>query len=176
MAGLGIYHYQARFLRSAPEAERRGYSPKLGRFLSADTIVPSYANPQNLNRFSYTVNNPLRYTDPTGHFTCSSDKTSDDYCPGSSTSNGTSPTGNSGAGGGNDDEPDGEPDSPTPTLPTVCSSSLCNPNYPPVTTPDLTSPDPTPPQRKPVGIAPRGFSLEPLPYSRGYRDSSSAVL
>ena len=55
-AGLGIYHYQARF-----------YSPKIGRFLSADTIVPSYANPQNLNRFSYVLNNPLRYTDPTGH-------------------------------------------------------------------------------------------------------------
>ena len=30
MAGLGIYHYNARF-----------YSPKLGRFLSADTIVPN---------------------------------------------------------------------------------------------------------------------------------------
>jgi RHS repeat-associated protein len=56
MAGLGIYHYGARF-----------YSPKLGRFLSADTIVPSYTNPQNLNRFSYVTNNPLRYTDPTGH-------------------------------------------------------------------------------------------------------------
>ena len=67
MAGLGIYHYQARFLRSAPEAERRGYSPKLGRFLSADTIVPSYANPQSLNRYSYVMGNPLRYTDPTGH-------------------------------------------------------------------------------------------------------------
>jgi hypothetical protein len=29
--------------------------------------VPGYANPQNLNRFSYVGNNPLRYTDPTGH-------------------------------------------------------------------------------------------------------------
>jgi hypothetical protein len=29
--------------------------------------VPGYANPQNLNRYSYVVNNPLRYTDPTGH-------------------------------------------------------------------------------------------------------------
>jgi RHS repeat-associated protein len=56
IAELGIYHYQARF-----------YSPKLGRFLSADTIVPSYANPQSLNRFSYVINNPLKYTDPTGH-------------------------------------------------------------------------------------------------------------
>ena len=56
MVGLGIYHYNARF-----------YSPKLGRFLSADTIVPNAANPQNLNRFSYVGNNPIRYTDPTGH-------------------------------------------------------------------------------------------------------------
>jgi RHS repeat-associated protein len=56
MADLGIYHYGARF-----------YSPKLGRFLSADTIVPGYTNPQSLNRFSYVLNNPLRYTDPTGH-------------------------------------------------------------------------------------------------------------
>jgi len=30
--------------------------------------VPGYANPQNLNRYSYVVNNPLRYTDQTGHW------------------------------------------------------------------------------------------------------------
>lgn len=29
--------------------------------------MPSYANPQSLNRYSYVVNNPLRYTDPSGH-------------------------------------------------------------------------------------------------------------
>jgi RHS repeat-associated protein len=39
MAGLGIYHYQARF-----------YSPKLGRFLSSDTVTPSLANSQYFNR------------------------------------------------------------------------------------------------------------------------------
>ena len=32
--------------------------------------MPGYANPQNLNRFSYVQNNPLRYTDPTGHKSC----------------------------------------------------------------------------------------------------------
>jgi hypothetical protein len=32
--------------------------------------VPGYANPQNLNRYSYVTNNPLRYTDPTGHRQC----------------------------------------------------------------------------------------------------------
>jgi RHS repeat-associated protein len=47
-----------------------GYSPKLGRFLSPDTLVPGYANPQNLNRMSYANNNSLRYTDPTGHRAC----------------------------------------------------------------------------------------------------------
>ena len=30
--------------------------------------MPGYANPQNLNRYSYVRNNPLRYTDPTGHY------------------------------------------------------------------------------------------------------------
>jgi len=29
--------------------------------------VPNLYNPQSLNRFSYVRNNPLRYTDPTGH-------------------------------------------------------------------------------------------------------------
>ena len=32
--------------------------------------MPSYANPQSLNRYSYVVNNPLRYTDPTGRKPC----------------------------------------------------------------------------------------------------------
>jgi hypothetical protein len=40
----------------------------LGRFISADTIVPSPGNPQSLNRYAYTQNNPLKYTDPSGHF------------------------------------------------------------------------------------------------------------
>ncbi len=57
--GLGIYDYGARM-----------YDPKLGRFLSADTIVPGAGNPQNLNRFSYVANNPLRYIDPSGHDYC----------------------------------------------------------------------------------------------------------
>jgi len=38
--------------------------------VSADTVVASYANPQNLNRYSYVTNNLLRYTDPTGHRVC----------------------------------------------------------------------------------------------------------
>jgi RHS repeat-associated protein len=45
----------------------RLYNAYTGRFLKADTIVPEPGNPQSLNRYSYVVNNPMRYTDPTGH-------------------------------------------------------------------------------------------------------------
>ena len=45
----------------------RFYDPAIGRFLQPDTIVPDPANPQSLNRYSYVLNNPMRYTDPTGH-------------------------------------------------------------------------------------------------------------
>jgi hypothetical protein len=45
----------------------RAYSPTLGRFISADTIVPGAGNPQAFNRYSYSLSNPLKYTDPTGH-------------------------------------------------------------------------------------------------------------
>lgn len=46
----------------------RYYSSQHGRFTSVD---PSYdsvdlENPQSWNRYSYVLNNPLRYTDPTG--------------------------------------------------------------------------------------------------------------
>jgi hypothetical protein len=47
----------------------RWYDAQLGRWISADSIVPDPANPQSLNRFMYVLGNPLRYTDPTGHFT-----------------------------------------------------------------------------------------------------------
>jgi RHS repeat-associated protein len=55
-SATGLYYYGAKY-----------YDPEIGRFISADTIVPSVANPQSLNRYSYAVNNPLRYTDPTGN-------------------------------------------------------------------------------------------------------------
>ena len=42
--------------------------PLLGRFTQPDTIVPEPGNPQALNRYSYVLNNPARYTDPTGMF------------------------------------------------------------------------------------------------------------
>ncbi|HEU4323529.1 MAG TPA: RHS repeat-associated core domain-containing protein [Roseiflexaceae bacterium] len=106
--GTGLLYYNARY-----------YDPAIGRFMSADTVVPGNssgsmdgfaikpltvsfseeaflnklnletrlpfwfqmsdeqrrdagrpwgpANPQALNRYSYVQNNPLRYTDPSGH-------------------------------------------------------------------------------------------------------------
>ena len=47
------------------------YLPGLGRFISADTIVPNPANPQSLNRYSYSYNNPVKYQDPTDNSRCS---------------------------------------------------------------------------------------------------------
>jgi len=40
---------------------------QLGRFVSADTIVPEAGNPQDFNRYAYVRNNPLNYRDPSGH-------------------------------------------------------------------------------------------------------------
>ncbi|OGW69572.1 MAG: hypothetical protein A2036_04275 [Omnitrophica bacterium GWA2_50_21] len=45
----------------------RYYDSQLGRFIMPDTIVPEAFNPQDLNRYSYVNNNPIKYTDPTGH-------------------------------------------------------------------------------------------------------------
>ena len=45
----------------------RYYMPEIGRFISADTIVPEPEVPQSYNRYGYSINNPIRYTDPTGH-------------------------------------------------------------------------------------------------------------
>jgi len=44
----------------------RLYDPWLGRFLSPDNFVQSATYSQNFNRYSYVLNNPLKYTDPSG--------------------------------------------------------------------------------------------------------------
>lgn len=51
----GLYYYGARY-----------YDPTIGRFISPDPIVQSPSNPQTLNRYSYVLNNPLKYIDPSG--------------------------------------------------------------------------------------------------------------
>ena len=48
----------------------RWYAPTLGRFISADTLIPNPANPQSYNRYSYVGNRVLNATDPTGHREC----------------------------------------------------------------------------------------------------------
>mgnify|MGYP000537957616 CR=1 FL=1 len=45
----------------------RYYHPALGRFVSADAMVPSPQNPMDFNRYAYVRNSPLNYTDPSGH-------------------------------------------------------------------------------------------------------------
>ena len=44
----------------------RLYDPVVCRFLSPDPYVQEPFNSQNFNRYSYCLNNPLKYTDPTG--------------------------------------------------------------------------------------------------------------
>jgi len=51
----GFYNYDA-----------RSYDPVIGRFVGPDPTVLWLFNPQNMNRYSYCLNNPLIYTDPTG--------------------------------------------------------------------------------------------------------------
>jgi RHS repeat-associated protein len=46
----------------------RIYDPLLGRFLQADPVLPSPGSTQALNRYSYALNNPLGFTDPSGYF------------------------------------------------------------------------------------------------------------
>ena len=45
----------------------RVYDPLLARFTSADTITESPYSTQGWNRYSYVGNDPLAYTDPSGH-------------------------------------------------------------------------------------------------------------
>jgi RHS repeat-associated protein len=53
---LGLIYMNARYCH-----------PQLGRFVSPDTIVPEPENPQSYNRYAFVHNNPLNFTDPTGH-------------------------------------------------------------------------------------------------------------
>ncbi len=46
----------------------RVYDPRLGRFLSPDPYVQDPTYSQSLNRYTYCINNPLKYTDPTGEY------------------------------------------------------------------------------------------------------------
>ena len=52
----GLYYYGARY-----------YDDALGRFMAADSILPDVYDPQQLNRFAYVRNNPVKLVDPDGH-------------------------------------------------------------------------------------------------------------
>ncbi len=52
----GLYYFKARF-----------YNPAIGQFIQPDTLVPEAKDLQAYNRYSYVMNNPLKYTDPSGH-------------------------------------------------------------------------------------------------------------
>jgi len=78
-----LYDFNARF-----------FTPVAARFISPDSIVPNPANPQSLNRYTAMANNPLNFTDPTGHY----EACDDGACySGSSNRNGT-PVGSSPGG------------------------------------------------------------------------------
>jgi RHS repeat-associated protein len=44
----------------------RVYDPRTGRFLQADPTIQSPGNLQSFNRYTYVMNNPFFYTDPSG--------------------------------------------------------------------------------------------------------------
>lgn len=51
-----LYYYNARY-----------YDFKTGRFLTRDMVKEDITLPQTLNKYVYCMNNPLKYTDPTGN-------------------------------------------------------------------------------------------------------------
>jgi len=53
----GLYYYGNRY-----------YDPIQGRFLTKDILTGSATNSQKWNPYIYVLNNPLRYTDPTGNY------------------------------------------------------------------------------------------------------------
>jgi RHS repeat-associated protein len=52
-----LYYYNARY-----------YNPKIGRFISRDTMLGHPGDMLSRNRYIYVQNNPLKFVDPTGEF------------------------------------------------------------------------------------------------------------
>jgi RHS repeat-associated protein len=64
------YSYTGEYRESEPNLyylSSRWYDPVIGRFISADDRLGSLSNPQKQNRYAYVGNNPVSFTDPTGH-------------------------------------------------------------------------------------------------------------
>ena len=49
------------------DMKARLYDPHLGQFLEPDPYVQAPEKPMSYNRYAYCLNNPLRYTDPSGY-------------------------------------------------------------------------------------------------------------
>ncbi|MFN8262254.1 MAG: RHS repeat-associated core domain-containing protein [Chitinophagales bacterium] len=82
----------------------RMYDPIAGRMLSADNYVQDPTNLHNFNRYSYVMNNPLKYTDPSGQIL---EYAGEGIVPGLPEGTGTTPGGGGGGGGGDQHSPSG---------------------------------------------------------------------
>ncbi|GBG09342.1 hypothetical protein PAT3040_03986 [Paenibacillus agaridevorans] len=70
------FRYSGEFWDSTTELQylrARWYDPSIGRFINKDTFEGELNNPLSLNSYTYAHNNPLRYSDPTGHYCVSAD-------------------------------------------------------------------------------------------------------
>ncbi|MCD9577070.1 RHS repeat-associated core domain-containing protein [Flavobacterium soyae] len=57
LQSIGLIHMNGRL-----------YDPKLHRFLQPDNYIQEPYNTQNYNKYGYVLNNPLKYTDPSGEY------------------------------------------------------------------------------------------------------------
>ena len=109
--GFGLMFYNARF-----------YSPYINHFISPDTIIPDQTSPQSWDRYSYVNNNPLRYTDPTGHAIWQGDggvgggNGNAGDCSGSECQGSGGSSGNGGSGPGDDDNVTDDPATVEPSI------------------------------------------------------------
>ncbi|HLD05984.1 MAG TPA: RHS repeat-associated core domain-containing protein [Candidatus Nanoarchaeia archaeon] len=70
LAGSSKIGYNSKELDKDTELNYYGaryYGSEFGRFTTADTVKGKLTNPQSLNLYAYTLNNPLKYVDPSGN-------------------------------------------------------------------------------------------------------------
>ncbi|MNW41259.1 tRNA3(Ser)-specific nuclease WapA precursor [compost metagenome] len=67
-----IFRYSGEYWDNTTDLQylrARWYDPNAGRFIAKDTYEGELTNPLSLNLYTYVSNNPLRYVDPSGHYT-----------------------------------------------------------------------------------------------------------